>query len=293
MWHLALELGERIGLTYDGDVLDAYADFCLTFLREQSEFLNTGVYRNAAEGFEKVKHEVYENDEYMTHYMLGHLLSCAVFPHHYHQYRFFMDSFVPATSAAARVFEFGLGHALWFSSFLRGGAARHGDACDISPLCVRLAGQMMAARGIAPESFRLHHADAVRFLTLGDQSYDAMIASGLLEHIEDPWTFLACDPIPICNPGKPGDSSRWCRPTPGSSGPFGFCSRVDEIRENTYRQAPALSLSRSACCAARGRWALSTPMDRKSSLLHLQGILGARLNKKTTATFSRTRQASG
>src|SRR5436190_1570879 len=55
---LALALGESIGLTYE-EVLDAYADFCLTFLREQGEFLKTGKYRNASEGFETVRHEVY------------------------------------------------------------------------------------------------------------------------------------------------------------------------------------------------------------------------------------------
>lgn len=185
---LAFGLGERIGLTYE-DVLDAYAEFCLTFLREQREFLETGAYRNAEAGFEKVKHEVYENDEYMTHYMLGHLLSCAVFPHHYEQYQFFMGCFVPATPDDARIFEFGPGHGLWISSYLAHAPGRTGQACDVSPLCVRLAQQMLPLRGISPERCALFHGDAVQH-ELGSEMFDAMIASGLLEHIEDPGAFL-------------------------------------------------------------------------------------------------------
>jgi 2-polyprenyl-3-methyl-5-hydroxy-6-metoxy-1,4-benzoquinol methylase len=185
---LAYRLGAGIGLSPD-DVHDAYADFCLTFLREQDLFRKTGEYRNAAHGFEQVKHEVYEDDEYMSHYMLGHLLSCAVFPHHYQQYRFFVNRFVPAVGPDARVFEFGPGHGLWLSSFLAHSPGRHGQGCDISPMCIRLAEQMRQLWQIAPARFRLIHGDAVQY-DLAGQEFDAMIASGLLEHVEDPWAFL-------------------------------------------------------------------------------------------------------
>ncbi len=184
---LAYQLAASIGLSED-DVLDAYADFCLTFLREQELFRQSGEYRNAAHGFEHVRHEVYEDDEYMSHYMLGHLLSCAVFPHHYQQYRFFVTRFVPAVGPDAKVFEFGQGHGLWLARFLAHAPGRQGQGCDISRLCVRLAGQMLRLRQVAGRC-TLIHGDAVRHDFVGQQ-FDAMIASGLLEHVEDPWSFL-------------------------------------------------------------------------------------------------------
>jgi SAM-dependent methyltransferase len=170
-------------------LLDAFAEFCLTFLREQQEFLKTGEYRNAALGFEHVRAEVYDDDGYMTSYMVGHLLSCVVFPHHHEQYRFFQTRFVPALSADARIFEFGQGHGLWLSECLGGHPLRHGIGCDVSRRCVTMAGDMMRLRGIGPDRVSLFHGDAVQH-DLGSTVYDGMIASGLLEHIEDPLTFL-------------------------------------------------------------------------------------------------------
>lgn len=185
---LAARLAARVGMTHD-DLLGAYADFCITFLREQDEFLKTGEFRNAAKGFEEVRVEVYENDEYMKSYMLGHLLSCAVFPHHYEQYRFFMERFVPASPANASVCEFGVGHGLWVTSFLAHSPARRGYGCDISPTSLELARHMAELHGIDSGRLELELADAVK-LDLKGKVYDAHIASGVLEHIEDPEGFL-------------------------------------------------------------------------------------------------------
>jgi len=185
---LADRLGGAVGLDADG-VLDAFAEFCLTFLREQEEFLKTGEYRNAARGFEHVRAEVYDDDEYMTSYMVGHLLSCVVFPHHFEQFRFFQTRFVPALPGDANVFEFGQGHGLWLSECLAGHPARRGTGVDVSPTCVAMAGEMMKLRGIGPDRVSLSYGDAVRY-DLGGMVYDGMIASGLLEHIEDPAAFL-------------------------------------------------------------------------------------------------------
>jgi 2-polyprenyl-3-methyl-5-hydroxy-6-metoxy-1,4-benzoquinol methylase len=181
------QLAQALGLSGD-DLLDAYADFCLTFLREQDYFLKTGEYRNAARGFEAVRQEVYEDDEYMGHYMFGHLISCSLFPHHFRQYQFFRKSFVAAIAPEGTAFEFGPGHGLWLSTLLSN-SHRRGQGCDISPTCVRIAEKMMQVRGIESARVQLGQGDAVRH-DLAGKEFDAMIASGLLEHIEDPWAFL-------------------------------------------------------------------------------------------------------
>lgn len=186
---LTLQLCGKLNLTYDG-LMDSYAEFCFTFLREQEQFLKTGEFSNAAKGFDEVHKEVYLDDEYMRHYMLGHLLSCAVFPHHYRQYLFFMDRFVPDAPANGSVMEFGYGHGLWLSSWLAASQQRTGVGYDISPQCVKMAKEMLPLQGIAANRYQLHLGDAVK-QDLGGTIYDAMIASGLLEHIEQPGEFLS------------------------------------------------------------------------------------------------------
>jgi ubiquinone/menaquinone biosynthesis C-methylase UbiE len=229
---LVFRLGECVALSYD-DVLDGYADFCLTYLREQNFFLETGEYRNSSNGFEAVRCEVYENDEYMKHYMLGHMLSCAVFPHHYVQYRFFIDRFVPSISPQGTAFEFGLGHGLWLGTVLAHSPQRRGDACDISPTCIGLAEHTMRLLGISPERFRVTLADAVQFDLEGRQ-FDAMIASGLLEHIEDPESFLK-----RIRPNLRPESGRLFTMVPTNTAlpdHLVLFTEVDEIRD-LYRRA--------------------------------------------------------
>jgi 2-polyprenyl-3-methyl-5-hydroxy-6-metoxy-1,4-benzoquinol methylase len=187
-----LDLADRLGaaLRVDADgMLDAFAEFCLTFLREQEEFFKTGAYRNAAHGFEHVRAEVYDDDEFMTSYMIGHLLSCIVFPHHYEQFRFFQTRFVPFLPANASILEFGPGHGLWLSESLADYPHRRGIGVDVSPKCVVMARETMEIRGIGPERVALSHGDAVKH-DLKSTMFDGMIASGLLEHVEDPGAFL-------------------------------------------------------------------------------------------------------
>ncbi len=262
---LAIRLAERMGLSYD-DLLGAYADFCITFLREQEIFLQTGEFRNAARGFEEVRVEVYENDEYMRHYMLGHLLSCAVFPHHYEQYRFFMERFVPALPADALVCEFGVGHGLWIASFLAHSPGRRGFGCDISPTSLELARHMIALHGISTDRVTLDLSDAVKH-DLQGVVYYGMIASGLLEHIEDPEGFLK-RVWPNLRPG----SGRLFTMVPTNTAHPDHLILFTQIEEIQAMFARARLQAADECVQAAGAPAGTAGQDTRIPMVHV-GIL--------------------
>lgn len=173
----------------DADVVDSFAEFCIEYLREQGSFEEHGAYSAAAKGFEAVRQEVYCNDEYMFDYMVGHLVSCALFPHHYAQFRLFREHFAPAITGDAACCEMGVGHGLWLCSLLADGPRRRGLGIDVSPQSVKLAGHMANLRGIPADRIELRLGDAVQ-TEYPDDTYGAMIASGLLEHLEQPARFL-------------------------------------------------------------------------------------------------------
>lgn len=179
--------GELLCLSYE-DIVDGFIEFCLTYLREQDYFMKTGELSGASKGFDRIRQEVYEDHEYMTQYMLGNLASIALFPHHYKEYSFFLDQFLPMTSDSARCAEFGLGHGLWLSCLLADAPHRRGIGYDVSDASLRIARALLAIRSIPEERYRLVHAD-VATEDLGNEYFDAMIASGLFEHIEAPSRF--------------------------------------------------------------------------------------------------------
>lgn|GEM_PF-6839174 len=183
-----LELSRMMGLTRD-DLLDCYAEFCFGYLRDQETFVETGELHVVEGGFQEIKKKVYDNQEYMIQYMMGLLISYALFPHHYRQYRFFCDRFVPQVSKEGVCCEFGVGHGLWLSSLMADRDGLLGIGYDISETCLKLSDAMMRIRGIPESKYRLHLAD-VAALELDETGYVAMVASGLLEHIENPSAFL-------------------------------------------------------------------------------------------------------
>jgi 2-polyprenyl-3-methyl-5-hydroxy-6-metoxy-1,4-benzoquinol methylase len=171
------------------DLLDAFADFMVDYLREQSQFLDTGAYSNQGRSFDDVRREVYDDDSYMNFYLLGLLISYGVFPHHYREYRFFSRRFLPSLQRELPCAEFGVGHGLFLSSVLEAGRASFGVGYDVSPAALSLAGDMMRVKGVPPGRYTLVHGDAVSE-EMPHGQYGGMIAAGLLEHIERPQEFL-------------------------------------------------------------------------------------------------------
>ncbi|MBN1942528.1 MAG: class I SAM-dependent methyltransferase [Phycisphaerae bacterium] len=183
-------LAEKLGLTRD-DLDDAFADFCIEFLKEQAQFIETQAYSAAAKGFREVVETIYNDSDYMRSYMLGYLLSCALFPHHYRQFRYFEEQFLPSlTPRSGWSCECGVGHGLYLGRLLETQPGVVGLGMDISPECVTIAGLTMDILGVPAERYHLQLGDVTRHFRETEQKYDAVIASGLIEHLEHPAEFL-------------------------------------------------------------------------------------------------------
>lgn len=185
---LAEKMSEERGWD-NAQLLDFYADFVVDYLREQERFVASGVFSNAGRTFEDVRVDVYEDDEHMTSYLVGLLLSYVIFPHHYAQYRFFVDEYLPLLPDEARCVEFGCGHGLFLAETLRDTKKRVVEGYDVSPAALELAHSLLNAAGVDKSRAHLSLDDVVSN-TLGSEKYDGMTAAGLLEHIENPRGFL-------------------------------------------------------------------------------------------------------
>jgi len=171
------------------DILDHYAEFVIEYLREQARFISTGEFSNEGRSFEDIKAEVYEDEEHMLSYMYGLLISYALFPHHYAQYRFFLDVYLPLVPKNGRCVEFGSGHGLFMAETLAHSPDRFVEGYDVSPAALQLSKDLLAASQCPPGHFLIELNDVVK-KTLPADKYDAMVATGLLEHIPDPEGFL-------------------------------------------------------------------------------------------------------
>jgi SAM-dependent methyltransferase len=184
----AFELAKRNGLDRN-EALDAFAEFCIEFLKEQSHFLQSGQYSGAHKSFEQVVADCYSDDEYMNKYMIGYVFSCALFPHHYKQYVFFRDEFMPLIDDNILCVEFRVGHGLYLGTLLQKSRGRRGIGYDISEASVKLARTAMKILGVA-DRVKVEQCDACKVIETDISPFGACIASGLLEHLEDPGAFL-------------------------------------------------------------------------------------------------------
>ncbi|MGD9713345.1 MAG: hypothetical protein AB7V46_14935, partial [Thermomicrobiales bacterium] len=167
------------------EVLDYYADFVIEYLREQERFVSTGVFSNEGRTFEDIRAEIYDNDEHMLGYMVGLFISYVIFPHHYAQYRFYVDQFLPLIPSDGQCVEFGCGHGFFMSETLRLGPGRHVEGYDVSAAALRLAEDLLAVARVPADRTVLSLDDVVT-KDLPRPVYHGMTAAGLLEHIADP-----------------------------------------------------------------------------------------------------------
>ncbi len=165
-----------------------YAEFVVDYLREQSQFLATGSYSRENEATTSVIDEVYHNDEYMRSYMMGLLASYAIFPHHYKQYKFYVDRFEPTLPSNGACIEFGVGHGMFMTHLLKRQKGRTGFGFDLSDMALTIARAVASIDKIDPSRLTLGNADVASMPLTGE--YIAMTAAGLLEHINDPVGFL-------------------------------------------------------------------------------------------------------
>jgi SAM-dependent methyltransferase len=165
-----------------------YASFAMDILRRQRRFDQERAY--PAKTFEEAAAEVYLDAGYMaSEYLPGLLLSHFLWPHHYHQGRFFESAYVEQMRVAGGTsfVEVAAGTGMYSRRLLQLIPEASGRGFDLSPAVKAFVDHHMAAYGLNGR-YRLELQDAT---TAVIAPTDWLVCVELLEHLEDPAGLLA------------------------------------------------------------------------------------------------------
>ncbi|MBI4964436.1 MAG: methyltransferase domain-containing protein [Desulfomonile tiedjei] len=165
--------------------VDSYLMVVDDTVREQVWFKRNGRYRYS--NFKEVYDKVYSRPDYMMRYMVGLALTQFLWPNHQDIFSFFKAKI--RESRGGSYLEIGPGHGLFLLEAVKFGQFDTYTAADVSQTSIDL------CRAILDYEFPQHNR-GVDFI-LGDihhqelgKTYDFVTAGEVLEHIEEPETFM-------------------------------------------------------------------------------------------------------
>lgn len=169
------------GRDLDTVLLD-YDWICKAMLREEIEFRRSGEYR--LKTFQQAVDEVYSDQDFMSHYMNGLLISQVWWANHAEALRFYKDKFLGGFARPFDHLEIGPGHGLLLYFATEIPACRTLEAWDVSEASVEKAEKALQLLGLGkPVTMRtqdLFAADA------SAARFDSIVFSEVLEHLDRP-----------------------------------------------------------------------------------------------------------
>jgi SAM-dependent methyltransferase len=149
--------------------------------------------------FEEGRRDVYDNPEVMEGYYLdGLYLSLVLWPNHYRMLRYFLDQFMPWLPAQGRFLELPVGSGSYAVYGLLQKPGWTGLGLDISASA--LAYSRRLARHWGLDRLRIEFGEGHKTLPLEEGAFDAVITGELLEHLDDPASFLR-ECVRVTKPG--------------------------------------------------------------------------------------------
>ena len=172
-----------VGLTF---LAESYNTIVQDTFSEQIYFMRHKKYRFST--YAEVAGSVYQNEEYMKKYMYGLAITLFLWPAH-RQLKQFFERTLPKTSGG-RYLEIGPGHGFYFMRALDATQFDSFTAVDISPASVDMARDIVSS-GYFGE-FSGYSIVCQDFLSadLDGERFDALVMGEVLEHVEEPGTFL-------------------------------------------------------------------------------------------------------
>jgi 2-polyprenyl-3-methyl-5-hydroxy-6-metoxy-1,4-benzoquinol methylase len=172
--------GDRLG-----QVIDGYRQTCRMMLWEEVQFRRTGRYRLAS--FAEAVAAVYARPEVMDPYLDGLLLSQLIWRNHCEALRLYGSRFLPALPADARLREIGPGHGLFLAVAAAAVPGLALSAWDVSPQSLLQTEACLGRLGLSGRVALLERD----LMAGGGPPVDALVASELVEHLDDPAAALA------------------------------------------------------------------------------------------------------
>lgn len=165
------------------EAVTSYRWLCYELLREEHFFRRHGHYRYAT--VREVRESGIFEEPRVTHYQRGLLLTQVLWQNHARIAETYVRDFLERRGPRERLLEVGPGHGLFLAM---AGTRLSGDVAgwDISDAMLRYTGQNLASLGVRGAT--LAHHD-IREGPL-DGTFDLVVASELLEHVEDPGAVL-------------------------------------------------------------------------------------------------------
>jgi ubiquinone/menaquinone biosynthesis C-methylase UbiE len=168
---------------HEAQVAGDYRWLCGQLQEEELLFARTGNYRYST--FEQTNANVYSDDEFMQRYMHGLLFSHVLWYMHLSSLHFFRGRLAARVMPGGRVMEVGSGHGLLLYLALTELGLSEAVAWDISPVSLAQTREALTRLGL-PESATRYAIQDMHKVEPGGDSFDLIILSHLLEHLEQP-----------------------------------------------------------------------------------------------------------
>lgn len=179
------DLAQQIRLLSGADssaLIKGYRWMCDAMLAEYAFFARHCRYRLST--FAEAKREVYDHPEIMTLYMDGLLASQVLWANHTEVIRVYRDHYLTALPDGADHLEVGPGHGLLLSQAARLGRLGRLVGWDVSETSVAATAQVLKCLG-ADAHTELSCRDPFNG-AMPDDTFDSLVLSELLEHLEQP-----------------------------------------------------------------------------------------------------------
>jgi len=170
------------------DAIQGYVRFALDATKLQKRFEKEKQY--IPKNYEEASRAVYHNRDYMRNlYLPGILLSHYLWPHHYRQLVYFHKKFIPMILSGddKRFCDVGLGTGFYSRQILSVSEQIHGKGYDISEHSINYSKMQINAFGWSGR-WECSITDIIK--ERPDGSWPFMVCVEVLEHLEDPLTFL-------------------------------------------------------------------------------------------------------
>jgi hypothetical protein len=168
------------------EAVDGYAEFCTEAIRAQIFFEKHGRYQ--ASNYAEVLRDCYHSEDYMARrYLPGQFLSHFIWPHHGRMLRGYLERFLPAAGNIKLFYEVGVGCGMYSLKTLQERPGSVGVGFDISQYALDFTKRVIDVHGIG-DRYSIENRDIIA--SPPEQRADFIISQEVLEHLEDPPTFI-------------------------------------------------------------------------------------------------------